>query len=108
MHSRDAETQPAGRMMRTVFADSFYFFALGNRQDSAHGEALEFSRRATKRSGVFDGNGTEGASHQRLPTPGSQFRVRSFHQRVSGLTQCVYVPRKARISSTSRNTWMLC
>lgn len=28
--------------MPTVFADSFYFFALGNRNDPAHGKALEF------------------------------------------------------------------
>ena len=30
--------------MRTVFADSFYFFALGNRHDPAHSKALTFSQ----------------------------------------------------------------
>jgi uncharacterized protein len=30
--------------MPTVFADSFYFFALANRKDAAHLKALEFSQ----------------------------------------------------------------
>jgi hypothetical protein len=30
--------------MRSVFADSFYFFALGNRRDPAHSKALAFSQ----------------------------------------------------------------
>lgn len=30
--------------MPAVFADSFYFFALGNRRDPAHGRALTFSQ----------------------------------------------------------------
>lgn len=35
--------------MRTVFADSFYFFALGNRHDSTHAQALSFSQTFTGR-----------------------------------------------------------
>lgn len=35
--------------MRTVFADSFYFFALGNRHDPAHAKALTFSQTFTGR-----------------------------------------------------------
>ena len=30
--------------MATVFADTFYFFALGNRHDPVHGKALAFSQ----------------------------------------------------------------
>ena len=30
--------------MRTVFADSFYFFALGNERDQAHARAAAFNR----------------------------------------------------------------
>jgi predicted nucleic acid-binding protein len=33
--------------MRTVFADSFYLFALGNSNDPAHGKAVAFSRTYT-------------------------------------------------------------
>ena len=35
--------------MRTVFADSFYFFALVNRHDPAHAKALTFSQTFTGR-----------------------------------------------------------
>lgn len=35
--------------MRTVFADSFYFFALANRHDPAHAKALTFSQTFTGR-----------------------------------------------------------
>ncbi|MCY2987324.1 MAG: PIN domain-containing protein [Planctomycetota bacterium] len=33
--------------MTTVFADTFYFFALGNRHDSAHHKVVTFSRNYT-------------------------------------------------------------
>ncbi len=35
--------------MQTVFADSFYFIALGNRNDPAHGQAVAFSQAYTGR-----------------------------------------------------------
>ncbi len=35
--------------MRTVFADTFYFFALGSDRDSAHAKAMAFSQSFTGR-----------------------------------------------------------